>query len=68
MEQQIAAPALRRLEGNVPFEPAYAALGVFAPEARLEAFYAAAEQLVLPRLTRIGLDGGNAWRDRYAKR
>jgi len=66
MEQQIAVPALRRLEANVPFEPAYAALGVLAPEARVEAFYAAAERLVLPRLSRLGLDGERAWRERYA--
>jgi hypothetical protein len=66
MEQQTAAPALRRLEANLPFEPSYAALGVLAPEARVEAFYAAAERLVLPRLTRLGLDGDRAWRDRYA--
>src|SRR3954466_16078942 len=43
MEQQIAAPALRRLEANAPFEPAHAALGVLAPEARVEAFYATVE-------------------------
>jgi hypothetical protein len=65
MEQKIAAPALRRLEAGVPFEPSYAALGVLAPEARVEAFYGAAERLVLPRLSRLGLDGERAWRDRY---
>jgi hypothetical protein len=65
MEQQIAAPALRRLEAGIPFEPAYADLGVLAPEARVDAFYAAVERLVIPRLTRLGLDGARAWRDRY---
>jgi hypothetical protein len=68
MEQQIAAPALRRLEANAPFEPGYAALGVLAPEARVDAFYSAAEHLVLPRLSRLGLDGKRAWQDRYARR
>ena len=66
MEQQIAAPALRRLEGKVGFDPLYAELGVLAPESRVDAFYAAVERLVIPRLTRLGLDGTRAWRDRYA--
>ncbi len=65
MEQQIAAPALRRLQANVGFEPQYADLGVLSPESRVEAFYAAVERLVIPRLTRLGLDGPRAWRDRY---
>lgn len=65
IEQKIAAPALQRLEANVPFEPAYAALGVLAPESRVEAFYAAVERLVLPRLSQLGLDGERAWRERY---
>jgi hypothetical protein len=65
MEQQIAVPALRRLESNEPFDPAWAALGVLAPEARVEAFYDAVERMVVPRLTRLGLDGGGAWRGRY---
>ena len=66
MEQQIAAPALRRLEANVAFDPRYAELGVLAPESRVDAFYAAVERLVIPRLTRLGLDGARAWRARYA--
>lgn len=66
MEQQIASPALRWLQAGAPFNPKYAELGVLAPEARVEAFYAAVEQLVVPRLTRIGLDGSRAWRDRYS--
>jgi hypothetical protein len=65
MEQQIAAPAFRRLEAGVAFDPAYAELGVLAPDARVEAFYAAVERLVIPRLVRLGLDGARAWRDRY---
>ncbi len=65
MEQRIAAPAMQWLQANRPFEPAYAELGVLHPEARVEAFYAAVERLVLPRLTRLGLDGARAWRDRY---
>jgi hypothetical protein len=68
MEQTIAAPALLRLDAGAPFEPAYAALGVLEPEARVEAFHVAVERLVVPRLTRIGLDGERAWRDRYRAR
>jgi hypothetical protein len=65
MEQQIAAPALQWLKAGRPFDPAYAELGVLHPEARVEAFYAAVERLVVPRLTRLGLDGARAWGDRY---
>jgi len=65
MEQTIAAPALRWLQSGVGFNPKYAELGVLAPEARVEAFYAAVERLVVPRLTRLGLDGPRAWQDRY---
>ncbi len=68
MEQQIAAPALRWLQSRAAFNPKYAELGVLAPEARVEAFYAAVERLVVPRLTRLGLDGNRAWRDRYNPR
>jgi hypothetical protein len=32
---------------------------------RVETFYAAVERLVVPRLTRLGLDGRRAWNDRY---
>jgi hypothetical protein len=58
-------PALRWLEEGRPFDPAYAALGVLHPEARVEAFYTAVERLVVPRLTRLGLDGARAWSERY---
>jgi hypothetical protein len=64
-EQQVAVPALRRLESGEPFDPAYAALGVLNPEVRVEAFYDAIERLVLPRLTQLGLDGQRAWQERY---
>jgi hypothetical protein len=64
-EQDIAVPAMRWLRERRPFDPAYAALGVLHPEERIEAFYMAVERLVVPRLTRIGLDGARAWRDRY---
>jgi P-aminobenzoate N-oxygenase AurF len=63
-EQQIA-PAMRWLERRTPFDAAYAALGVLHPEVRIEAFYVAVERLVLPRLTRLGLDGTRAWEARY---
>jgi hypothetical protein len=65
-EQQNASPALDRLRRGEPFDPAYAALGVLAPAARVEAFYAAVERLVIPRLERLGLDGSRAWSNRYS--
>ncbi len=64
-EQQIAVPVLRLLEAGVAFDPACAALGVLAPETRVEAFYAAVERRVVPHLDRLGLDGARAWTDRY---
>ncbi len=67
-ENQTAVPAMRWLEERRPFDPAYAALGVLHPEERVESFYAAIERLVVPRLTRLGLDGERAWRDRYRVR
>jgi hypothetical protein len=66
-EQQIARPAMRWLERRTPFHPAYAELGVLHPEVRIEAFYVAVERLVLPRLTRLGLDGKRAWEGRYGR-
>jgi hypothetical protein len=65
LEMQIAYPALKRLDAGDRFDPALARLGMLAPEARVEAFYDAVERLVLPRLTRLGLDGQAAWRERY---
>lgn len=64
-ERNTALPAMRWLEQRRPFDPAYAALGVLHPEARIEAFYFAVERLVVPRLTRLGLDGNRAWMERY---
>jgi hypothetical protein len=64
-EQSTAAPAMRWLKEGRRFDPAYGALGVLDPEVRVETFYAAVERLVVPRLTRLGLDGPCAWSDRY---
>jgi hypothetical protein len=64
-EKQTARPAMVWLQKGHPFDDAYAALGVLHPEVRVEAFYAAVERLVIPRLTRIGLDGPLAWERRY---
>ncbi len=64
-EQQIAVPAMRFLERGAHFDPAWAALGVIEPGRRVDAFYDAVEQLVLPRLDRLGLDGARAFTDRY---
>ena len=66
-EQRIALPALQWLEAGTPFDPAHAALGVLPPETRVDAFYAAVERLVIPRLSALGLDGDRAWRDRYRR-
>jgi hypothetical protein len=65
MERQIALPALRHLDAGSVFPPELAALGVLDPEARVEAFYGAIEEVVLPRLNRLGLDGDRAWDQRY---
>jgi hypothetical protein len=64
-ERQNVAPSLRRLQDREFFDPAHAALGVLAPEARVEAFYSAVENLVLPRLDALGLDGSRAWTRRH---
>jgi hypothetical protein len=64
-EQQNARPAMAWLQRGETFHPAYAALGVLRPEARVEGFYDAVERLVVPRLTRLGLDGRDAWQNRY---
>jgi hypothetical protein len=64
-EQQQARPAMAWLQRKQPFDPAYAELGVLHPEARIEAFYFAVERFVVPRLTRLGLDGPRAWESRY---
>ncbi len=64
-EQQNARPSLERLQRGEPFDPAYAALGVLEPSARVDAFYVAVERSVVPRLDALGLDGGLAWKDRY---
>ena len=64
-EQQTAKPAMLWLKEGRPFDPAYAELGVLHPEQRVEAFYFAVERFVVPRLTRVGLDGARAWELRY---
>jgi hypothetical protein len=66
-ERQIT-PALQWLQKRLPFDPAHAALGVLDPEVRVETFYWAVERLVLPRLTRLGIDGARSWRNRYHDR
>jgi hypothetical protein len=67
-EGQNVVPALRLLSEGVPFDPAYAALGVLPPTSRVESFYAAVETLVIRRLDRLGLDGARAWSERYRRR
>jgi hypothetical protein len=64
-EQQTARPAMLWLQARRTFDPSYAALGVLHPESRVEAFYFAVERFVVPRLTRLGLDGDLAWQSRY---
>lgn len=65
IEQHVAAPALRRLDAGLPFDPALAELGVLSPEARVDAFYEALERRVLPRMRALGLDGAALWASRY---
>jgi hypothetical protein len=67
-EQRTARPAMQWLQEAKPFDPAYAALGVLHPESRVEAFYFAVERFIVPRLTRLGLDGDVAWKTRYRGR
>jgi hypothetical protein len=64
-EQQTARPAMLWLQEKKTFDPAYAALGVLHPESRIDAFYFAVERFVVPRITRLGLDGDLAWKNRY---
>jgi hypothetical protein len=64
-ERQTAVPAMQWLESGRLFDPAYAALGVLDPRERVDTFYFAVERLVVPRLTRVGLDGALAWQNRY---
>jgi hypothetical protein len=66
-ETQIAAPVLRRLEAGETFDPAWGELGVLPFETRVEAFYFAVERFVVPRLSRIGIDGARAWSSRYRR-
>jgi P-aminobenzoate N-oxygenase AurF len=66
-EQQNARPAMLWLQRRQRFDPACAALGVLHPEERIEAFYFAVERFVVPRLTRLGLDGARAWKERYGR-
>ena len=65
IERTQIVPVLRRLERGAPFDSAWAALGVLAPEARVEAFYRAIERRVVPQLNARGLDGTRAWNARY---
>ncbi len=66
-ERSTAVPAMQWLKSGGRFEPEYAALGVLDPAIRVETFYAAVERLVVPRLTRLGLEGARAWASRYAE-
>ena len=65
-EQATAVPAMQWLRSGRRFEPEYAALGVLDPAIRVETFYEAVERFVVPRLSRLGLDGARAWASRYA--
>ena len=65
MERQNAVPALRSLEAREVFDPALSGLGVLLPERRIEAFYGAVEDSIIPRLSKLGFDGRTAWNARY---
>lgn len=64
-EQQIAVPALRFLKEGKVFDPVWAELGVIEPSRRVDAFYLAIEELVIPKLLEVGIDGAAAWAQRY---
>jgi hypothetical protein len=64
-EAHVALPVLRRLEAGERFDSAWAALGVLDFEVRVDTFYSAVENLVLPKLSKLGLDGQRAWNERY---
>lgn len=66
-ERSTAVPAMQWLKSGRRFEPEYAALGVLDPAIRVETFYTAVERFVVPRLTRLGLEGARAWASRYAE-
>lgn len=59
-------PVLARIRRKAPFDPAWEALGVLVPEKRAAAFYGAIETRVLPRLSRLGIDGERVWDQRHA--
>jgi hypothetical protein len=65
IERTQMVPVFNRLASGKPFDPAWGALGVIPPEARVDAFYRAVENRVLPQLTARGLDGQRAWAIRY---
>jgi hypothetical protein len=67
IERTQIVPVLKRLERSAPFDPAWAALGVLPPEARVEAFYGAIERRVVPELDARGLHGTRAWEARYRR-
>lgn len=65
IEQMQVVPSLESLARGDPFDPRWAALGVLAPSARVDAFYGAMERRVLPGLVARGIDGEAAWEARY---
>ncbi len=65
LERETILPVLRRLERGLVADPGAFALGVIAPELRVETFYRCIEHVVLPRLQRLGFDGSGAWANRY---
>lgn len=65
IEQVQVVPSLESLARGDPFDPEWAALGVLAPAARVDAFYGAIDKRVLPALTSRGMDGSGVWAARY---
>ena len=64
-ERGIVLPVLERLEAGIETDPDAFALGVIPPEGRVDTIYRGIEGVILPRLTRLGFDGGAAWANRY---
>lgn len=68
IERAQVVPMIRSVEQGDRFDPAWSKLGVLAPAAKVDAFYAAIDGSVLPALTARGLDGPRAWASRHSSR
>jgi len=58
-------PALKRVDAGDLGKPEHAALGILPPLKRVEVFYSAWEETIIPRLRKLGIDGQRIWAERY---